>query len=132
VREVYYISGDVWNVNPIALRRVQRLYCKNERAVIPLVTANFGQTITLVPVAAILVASIHLNFLDVLLNLKYRGPNRIRCATSFKKGDEMGYFHHGSTIIVFATGQLEPCDGIQPGAEVRMGQRLMALATSSG
>lgn len=44
---VDYISGDTWNVNPVALKRVERLFCKNERAVI-----------TLVPVAAILVASI--------------------------------------------------------------------------
>ena len=58
---------------------------------------------TLVPVGAILVASIHLNFLDVPLNLRYRGPNRIACRASFRKGDEMGYFRHGSTIIVLAT-----------------------------
>ena len=34
VREVTYLSGDTWNVNPIALRRIENLYCKNERAVI--------------------------------------------------------------------------------------------------
>jgi phosphatidylserine decarboxylase len=132
VQKVYYISGDVWNVNPITLRRVQRLFCKNERAVIPLIMPNFGQTITLVPIAAILVASIHLNFLDVLLNLRYWGPNPITCDASFKKGDEMGYFHHGSTIIVFAAGQFEPCASIQPGNVVRMGQPLMESVTLAG
>ena len=34
VEQVNYISGDTWNVNPIALRRIERLFCKNERAVI--------------------------------------------------------------------------------------------------
>ena len=34
VESVTHISGDTWNVNPIALRRVERLFCKNERAVI--------------------------------------------------------------------------------------------------
>ena len=34
VEQIDYISGDTWNVNPIALQRVERLYCKNERAVI--------------------------------------------------------------------------------------------------
>jgi phosphatidylserine decarboxylase len=48
-------------VNPVALRRVERLFCQNERAVIPLQTAEFGQAIILVPVAAVLVASIHLH-----------------------------------------------------------------------
>lgn len=125
IREVNYISGDVWNVNPIALRRVASLFCKNERAVIPLHTADFDQAITLVPVAAILVASIHLNFLDVSLNLRYRGPNRIPCEASFKKGKELGYFHHGSTIIVLSTQELQFCDSIRPGALIQMGKPLM-------
>ena len=34
LRHVTYISGDTWNVNPIALRRVERLFCRNERAVL--------------------------------------------------------------------------------------------------
>ena len=33
VERVTYISGDTWNINPIALKRVERLFCKNERAV---------------------------------------------------------------------------------------------------
>lgn len=125
VREVNYISGDVWNVNPATLRRVERLYCRNERAVIPLHCAELGQALTLVPVAAVLVASIRLNFIDVLLNLKYRGPNRIPCAAAFDKGQEMGYFHHGSTIIVCADSRLEPCATLEPGRVVRMGQPLL-------
>jgi phosphatidylserine decarboxylase len=31
VDRVTYISGDTWNVNPIALKRVEKLFCKNER-----------------------------------------------------------------------------------------------------
>ncbi len=34
IEQVTFISGDTWNVNPIALRRIERLFCKNERAVI--------------------------------------------------------------------------------------------------
>ena len=34
VDQVTYISGDTWNVNPIALRRVEKLFCKNERALL--------------------------------------------------------------------------------------------------
>jgi phosphatidylserine decarboxylase len=28
VEHVTYLSGDTWNVNPAALKRVERLYCK--------------------------------------------------------------------------------------------------------
>ena len=34
VEQVTYISGDTCNVNPIALKRIEKLFCKNERALI--------------------------------------------------------------------------------------------------
>ena len=125
VSQVNYISGDTWNVNPVALRRIERLYCKNERAVIDLQLDGCGAALTLVPVAAILVASIKLHFLDHLLDLKYKGPNRISCDAAFSKGQEMGYFQHGSTIIVFGAGDFDISSAINEGAIVRMGQPLL-------
>jgi phosphatidylserine decarboxylase len=127
VGEVTYISGDTWNVNPIALKRVERLFCRNERAVIAARLRRGGHAIALVPVAAILVASIRLHFLDVLLHLRYRGPNRIACNARFAKGEEMGWFEHGSTIIVFAPRGFEIADGIDSGRTIRMGQALLRL-----
>ncbi len=122
-----YISGDTWNVNPVALKRVERLYCRNERVVLPLVLARNGDTIALVPVAAILVAGIRLHCADVLMNLRYRGVNKIACNARVAKGEEVGWFEHGSTIIVFAPRGYALCDGIDEGAEIRMGCALMRL-----
>jgi phosphatidylserine decarboxylase len=127
VEQVTYISGDTWNVNPIALKRVEKLFCKNERVMIETSLTASGQRITLVPVAAILVASIRLHFLDVLLHLRYRGPNFIPCATNFVKGEEMGWFQHGSTIIVFAPRGFALCERIADGRMIRMGQALLRL-----
>jgi phosphatidylserine decarboxylase len=124
VEQVNYISGDAWNVNPIALKRIDRLFCKNERAVIRCRLAS-GALLTLVPVAAILVASIRLRFLDVLLHLRYRGPNVIPCDAALQRGEEMGWFEHGSTIIVLAPLGLRLADGVRQGARVRMGQALL-------
>ncbi|MDD2742117.1 MAG: archaetidylserine decarboxylase [Rhodocyclaceae bacterium] len=124
VSEVNYISGDTWNVNPIALKRVEKLFCKNERALIETMLTN-GQRLLLVPVAAILVASIRLHFIDVLLHIRYRGPNRIPCQASFAKGEEMGWFQHGSTIIVFAPKGFSLAEGIKEGVTVAMGQGLL-------
>src|SRR5262249_8212437 len=92
VDQVTYISGATWNVNPIPRRGVERLFCKNERALWRTRLPATGHAITLVPVAAVLVASIRLHFLDVLLGLKHRGPNVVACDASFKKGDEIGWF----------------------------------------
>ena len=127
VEQVTYISGDTWNVNPIALKRIERLYCRNERAILCTRLAAGGHLITLVPVAAILVASIRLHCADVLLHLKYRGPQRIACDARVAKGEEMGWFEHGSTIIVFAPPGFELCSTIAPGARLRMGEALMRL-----
>jgi phosphatidylserine decarboxylase len=127
VEQVTYISGDTWNVNPVALKRVEKLFCKNERAVIRTTLMAGGHRVTLVPVAAILVASIRLHFLNVLLHLRHRGPNVIACNTALRKGEEMGWFEHGSTIIVFAPESFELCDGVAEGATIRMGEPLMRL-----
>ena len=102
VDQVTYISGDTWNVNPIALRRVEKLFCKNERALLRTQLTATSDPVTLVLVAAVLVASIRLKFLDVLLSLKHRGPNVLPCDAAFSKGEEMGWFQHGSTVIVLA------------------------------
>jgi phosphatidylserine decarboxylase len=125
VDHIDYISGDTWNVNPIALKRVEKLYCRNERAVVPLRNTATGGSICLVPVAAILVASMKFTGVDEDLDLRYRGPNRIVCRQKFRKGDEMGYFQHGSTIILFATGNYALCEGIRSGSTIRMGQALL-------
>jgi phosphatidylserine decarboxylase len=127
VEHVSYISGDTWNVNPIAVRRIENLFCKNERAVIRLKLEPAGQIITLVPVAAILVASIRLNFLDLSLHLRYRGPNHIACAAELKRGEEMGWFQHGSTIIAFVPPGVRLAAGLEAGTTVRMGQPLFRL-----
>ena len=126
VEQVNYISGDTWNVNPIALKRVERLFCKNERAVIRCRLPN-GALVTLVPVAAILVASMRLRFLDVLLHLRYRGPNVIPCDIALRRGEEMGWFEHGSTIIVFAPRGTALSDGVLEGGRIRMGEALLRI-----
>ncbi|HZC94775.1 MAG TPA: archaetidylserine decarboxylase [Bradyrhizobium sp.] len=124
IERVTFIHGDVWNVNPIALKRVERLFCKNERAVLQTRLAT-GEALTLVPVAAILVASIRLHFLDVTLNAQNRGPTVFPCDARVDKGDELGWFEHGSTIIVLTPDHFEFCDNVVEGARIRAGEPLL-------
>jgi phosphatidylserine decarboxylase len=129
--EIYgatWIPGDVWNVNPAALKRVARLYCRNERAVIHARLAHHDQAIALVAVGAILVASIHLHFVDVPGTLRDQGGGRLSCRAAYRKGDELGYFHHGSTIVVVAPAGLEICDNVREGQSIRMGEPLLRFA----
>jgi phosphatidylserine decarboxylase len=124
IEHVSFIHGDVWNVNPIALKRIEKLFCKNERAVIRTRLAT-GEALTLVPVAAILVASIRLNFLDRMLNAQTPPPLVFPCDVSVRKGDELGWFEHGSTIIVLAPDHFEFCDNVVASARISAGQPLL-------
>ena len=127
LENVTYISGDAWNVNPIALKRVRELFCKNERALLHM-KLNDGTPMLLVPVAAVLVASMRFHALDVLLNLRYKGPNEIPCDVHYSKGQEMGWFEHGSTILLFVPPGFEWVHGVGTGQPIRMGQALMKKA----
>jgi phosphatidylserine decarboxylase len=125
--QVTHFSGDTWNVNPIALARIERLFCRNERAAIEYVLDRGGHRLMLVPVAAILVASLRLHWLRLRLHTGYRGPDEIACDQPFAKGQEMGWFEHGSTIIVLAPPGFALAPGIAPGQRVRMGEALLTL-----
>jgi len=131
VDRVRYFSGDTWNVNPIALKRVEKLFCKNERAFLRTQLLGdgplSGQQVALIPVAAILVASIRLHFLDVLFHLKYAGPKTVECNASFTRGEEMGWFQHGSTIIMLTSSAFRLEAGLDDGSRIRLGQALLRL-----
>lgn len=122
---VNYISGDVWNVNPPTLRIVDRLFCKNERVVFDLKPTDGPGHLTLVAVAAILVASVHIHGLPYPLDLRYRGANRIGLERRYEKGEEMGYFQHGSTIVALFSRDFEFGPGLASGDIIRMGQPLL-------
>ena len=124
IERVTFISGDTWNVNPIALKRVEKLFCKNERAVIE-TRLTSGEALTLVPVAAILVASLRLHCIDRTLNAQTRGPTVFPCDVGVHKGDELGWFEHGSTIIVLTPDRFEFCPNVREGARIKVGQPLL-------
>jgi phosphatidylserine decarboxylase len=63
-------------------------------------------------VAAILVASIRLHCLDEVEPQLPR-PQRHPATRRIRKGEELGWFEHGSTIIVFAPDGFALCDGVR-------------------
>src|SRR5215468_9285075 len=130
VEQITHIWGDAWNVNPVALRRVKRLYCKNERVVIRTALPTTDQRITLVPVAAVLVAGIRLRFLELIVDPRRYASPPIQCRVVFRKGQEMGWFEHGSTVIVLAPEGFVVSANVRAGASIRMGEALMRLSTT--
>jgi len=125
VDRVRHIQGDAFNVNPAALAHIERLFCRNERVIIRTILEKTGHIVTLVPVAAILVAGIRLRFLDLVLDPRY--STTIPCNSYFKKGQEMGWFEHGSTVLVLAPKGIALCEGARPTSIIRMGEDLMRI-----
>jgi phosphatidylserine decarboxylase len=127
VEQVHHIAGDTWNVNPATLKRQSRVFCRNERAVLRLRLDNTGHQITLVPVAAILVAGLKLRFMDMPSDRHHTAPWVRECDVRLVKGQEMGWFEHGSTIIALAPHGFELAPPIVEGNSIRMGTPLMQL-----
>ncbi|WP_428391117.1 archaetidylserine decarboxylase [Lichenicoccus sp.] len=120
VAAVSHIHGDVFNVNTATLRRIDRLFCRNERAVISARLADGGERLTLIAVAAILVAGIRLR----AIALPPAGA-RVTCDVRVRKGCELGWFEHGSTIIVIAPASFEVCADVEAGTMIRVGRPLL-------
>jgi len=60
-----------------------------------------------------------------------RGPNEIAFEREVSKGDELGYFEHGSTIIVFAGPRYDLGSALRLGEVIRMGQPLFQSRNES-
>jgi phosphatidylserine decarboxylase len=132
VEKVTHIWGDTWNVNPAALRRVDRLFCRNERAVLRTRLAGTRHVISLVPVAAILVAGIRLHFMQFPLSCESGNVNNAACEAAYVKGEEIGWFEHGSTIVVFAPNGFKLSGNVREGNLIRFGEPLMHLPDADG
>ncbi len=125
ITRLAHVAGDTWNVNPPTLQRIPRVFCRNERAIIRLELARDGQTLALVPVAAILVASLKLKFAELPVDRHHSNTWEKSCDVSVVKGEELGWFEHGSTIIVLAPPGLSL--SVVSGASIRMGQPLLRV-----
>jgi phosphatidylserine decarboxylase len=130
--DVRHIDGDTWNVNPIALKRIERLFCRNERAAIRLRATSGGHTVTLVAVAAILVSGLRIHGLGQRLHAGLPGSLRVDLNRPVRRGEELGWFEHGSTIIVLAPVGLCLRAGLATGHRIRMGEALLEVAAASG
>ena len=131
IESVTYRGGDTWNVNPIALKRIEQLFCRNERAAIRFRRAAMGDALVLVPVAAILVAGLKLGFLDPGIDLRADGDRTIPCAAKVRRGEELGWFEHGSTIVAIAPPGYRLCENVVEGRTIRMGEPLLRLNSIS-
>jgi phosphatidylserine decarboxylase len=116
------ISGELFTVNPIAVRRDIDVYTRNQRSVSLVETEAFG-TVAMVAVGATMVGSINLTATP---------------ETSVSKGDEHGFFAFGGSTVVllFQPGRIRFEAGLLKRSQmpletlVRMGRRIGVAANT--
>lgn len=116
-----HIPGRLFSVNPTTTQGVPRLFARNER-----VAALFDTPVG--PMALVLVGAIFVGSIETIFGglhtppragaigrVDYRGE-----AISLRRGDEMGRFNMGSTVILLlAKDAVRWASGLMPGSPVR-------------
>jgi phosphatidylserine decarboxylase len=124
VERLRYISGDAFNVAWSTLSRLPRVFCRNERAVLCCTTSAHEAPCYLVPIAAVLVASMRFTFTDLHFHPRYRGVEQIEVNQTFERGQTLGWFEHGSTIVILVPKGYALSRSIHLGSNVRAGEAL--------
>lgn len=126
LREMIYVPGDLFSVNPLTTANVPNLFARNER-VVCIFDTEFGPMAQIL-VGATIVGSIGVTWGGTITpptgssvyrwNYETEGDNAIR----FKKGDEMGHFKLGSTVInLFGKDQIRFDESMQEGQATVLG-----------
>jgi len=119
IRHVRGISGDLYPVNTLGERHVPSLLVRNKRVVVFIDTQDFGR-VAVVLVGAFCVGRITVPFLPV--PDVPQGDHTIEPAGRVRRGDEIGTFHLGSTVVVLVGADATLFHG---GGPVRYGQTLL-------
>lgn len=119
-----YVPGALFSVNPVTARGVPGLFARNERAVCVFETAHGPMVLTLV--GATIVGSMATVWHGVVNPPRSREVREWHYDTQnieLKKGDEMGRFLLGSTVVLlFPKGTLAFNPAWTPAGSVRMGE----------
>lgn len=130
LRAMTHVPGRLFSVNPATTRAVPGLFARNERVIAYFETE--AGPMAMILVGAIFVASIETVWAGevtppagkAIRNWNYSGDQAI----SLRKGQEMGRFNMGSTVIILFGPQVAQwAEDMQPGAPVQLGQLLANL-----
>ena len=126
LQRMIHVPGRLFSVAPYTVRQVPRLFARNER-VISIFETDSGPLV-MVLVGAMLVSSTETVWAGEVT------PTKSKVVTvkdysdqeiSLAKGEEMGRFNMGSTVILLMpAGALKNLERLGPGDVVRVGERL--------
>lgn len=94
------ISGDLYPVNSIGEKHVPNLFVKNQRVALTFDTPSMGSVVA-VMVGAMIVGKITVSAIEA--NETPLGIYRFEPALNVRRGDEIGAFHLGSTVVLLTS-----------------------------
>ncbi|WP_372964357.1 archaetidylserine decarboxylase [Marinobacter sp.] len=124
LREMVYVPGNLFSVNPVTVESVPNLFARNER--VACIFDTEAGPMALVLVGAMIVGSVETTWAGVVApkpsevtQWQYSGEDAVR----FEKGDEMGRFRLGSTVVLVMPKGVVAWKADQiAGKTVRMGE----------
>ena len=132
VLSVGHVPGTLYPVNRIGLEHVPKLFARNERVVVRQ-QAEQG-TVATILVGAIGVGRISCSFDARVLTNSGRAPVATRYSPaqrpSLERGQELGIFHLGSTVVLFLPKDQRFTLVKAPGDSVRMGDALFRVGST--
>ena len=136
LREMIYIPGELFSVNPLTANNVPDLFARNERVVTVFDTAHGA--LAMVLVGATIVASIETTWAGTITPpagkdiFRWQYPATGVDVIRFEKGDEMGRFKLGSTVVsTFAPNMVEFAPDAEPETVTRLGEHYASLLTTN-
>ena len=135
LREMIFVPGDLFSVNPLTAQNVPNLFARNERVVAIFDTAIGPMAMVLV--GATIVASIETVWAGTIAPSKEKKvttwtyPSEGENAIHLEKGAEMGRFKLGSTTVCcFPPNTIEFTEGDGPETVTRLGETYANVTTS--
>lgn len=132
LKEMTYIPGDLFAVKPVTAETVPNLFARNERLVIIFET-ELGP-LALVMVGAMIVGNMSTVWSGELPRSKevrhWKYPNVKFQNITFKKGQEIGHFKLGSTVILLTSNQATNFnwdDNLNANSPIQLGQSIGML-----
>ena len=130
LRQMIHVPGKLFSVNPVTAENVPNLFARNERVVCIFDTASGPMALVLV--GAMIVGSVETRWAGVVVSGRRQVTSTLyegEQAITFDKGEEMGRFRLGSTVIVvMPKGAVSWNSNQVAGKTVRMGEAFGALA----
>ncbi len=127
IKEANYIKGRLFPVNKLSVENINELFSTNERINLYIESKNVG-LFSVIFVGATNVGSISLSFDELKTNQLFQKGVSKKFNHPIKKGDELGVFNFGSTVILLFQKDSIKFSSIKRDLSIKMGESIGTLA----